>query len=84
MGNVKKKIISSIACTQCGSVTTPARFPGLPLLPGGGGKPVQFPGPDKVACFCISRLSYYLSIVQINLFRPSRRHSATDSLSDLV
>ena len=33
---------------------------------------------------CFARQYHYLSIVQINPFRPSPSHSATDSLADLV
>jgi hypothetical protein len=34
---------------------------------------------DSCMCFCIFWYYYYLSIVQINLFRPRTNHSTTES-----
>ena len=58
---------------------------------GGAGNPVEVTralqsgrGPTArlcCICFCLFRQYYYLSIVQINVFRPNSSPSATDSLS---
>ena len=54
------------------------KFPG-PSAPEGG------PWPDYVAyVFVFLGNIIYLSTVQINPFRPSPGHSATDSLSDVM
>ena len=39
------------------------------------------PGPDYVACFRLSRDYLYLSIVQINHFKPNPSHSANENQS---
>jgi hypothetical protein len=38
-------------------------------------------GPTMLHMFCLYQQFYYLSVVQIDPFRPSQSHSATDSQS---